>query len=426
MRPLALLATAALFAAACGPATPSPTPTSSPPTTPPSASPADPSGDLSPRPSDAAGSLYDAIEAQVVALRGLDPVEVKRETIDGEALKAFNVRTFDADYPPEYVAAQEQLYKAFGLMAPDQSLKGLFLDLIDSQVAGFYRPDDKTLYVVSRTGTINGADRITFAHEYDHALQDANFNVFEGQDELLDETDQALARAAVYEGDATLLMLLWAGANLTREEFAEVQAAAADPESIAVLARTPAILVESLLFPYTAGQAFILPIQTSGGWSAVDAIYDDLPLSTEQILHPDKFREGEEPVDVQLPGTLAADMGQGWTERIQDTFGEFQLGLWLRESGIRASEAASAAAGWGGDRLAVLAGPDDTWAVVMRSTWDSEADARAFREAAGEAVAEGTAPGTVIADGRDITVVFAATGELLDQAVSAAGYGAGG
>jgi len=370
----------------------------------------------------ATDAIYDTIEAQVLELRGLEPVDVKRETIDEEALKAFNVESFDEDNPPDYVAASERLYKAFGLIEPDQSLRQLFLDLIDSQVAGFYKPDDKALYVVSRTGTITGADKITFAHEYDHALQDGSFTVFAGQEELLDETDRALARAAVYEGDATLLMVLWAGGNLTPEEFADVQAAGADPESMAVLARTPAILVESLLFPYTAGQAFVLPVQTVGGWDAVNAVYDDLPRSTEQILHPDKYRAGEEPVAVKLPANLATEMGDGWTEAMQDTFGEFQIGVWLRQSGTSPSDASAAAAGWGGDRLAVLDGPGEDWAVVMRSNWDTEEDATAFRQAAGDAVTSVPHPGTVIADGRDITVVFASTDDILDRAVAAAGY----
>ena len=415
MRPLALVAAAALFFAACDPALPSATPTVSPSAPPSSAPPSAMS-------SAATDAIYDTIEAQVLELRGLDPVDVKRETIDGEALKAFNVESFDEDNPPDYVAASERLYKAFGLIEPDQSLRQLFLDLIDSQVAGFYKPDDKALYVVSRTGTITGADKITFAHEYDHALQDGSFTVFADQEELLDESDQALARAAVYEGDATLLMVLWAGGNLTPEEFADVQAAGADPESMAVLARTPAILVESLLFPYTAGQAFILPVQTAGGWDAVNALYDDLPRSTEQILHPDKFRAGEEPVAVKLPANLATEMGDGWTESMQDTFGEFQIGVWLRESGITASDASAAAAGWGGDRLAVLDGPGEDWAVVMRSTWDTDEDAAAFRQAAGDAVTSVPHAGTVIADGRDITVVFASADEILDGAVAAAGY----
>ena len=421
-RMLALLSILALLATACGPATPSPTPsiapTAGPSTSDPSAAPP------SPQASNAADAIYDTIEAQVVAIRGLPPTDVERKTIDGEALKTFNAENFEKDNPPDYVAANERMYKAFGLLPADQSLKTLFLDLIDSQVAGFYRPDDKSLYVVSRTGTINGADKITFAHEYDHALQDANFDVFTEHEELLDETDRALARAAVYEGDATLLMIVWAGANMTPEEFADVQAAGTDPASVAVLERTPPILVESLLFPYTAGQAFILPMQTAGGWAAVDAVYEDLPRSTEQILHPDKYRDGEEPVDVQLPATLAPDMGEGWTVAAQDTFGEFQLGVWLRESGMRASDASAAAAGWGGDRLAVLNGPDGAWAVVMRSTWDSDADADAFQQAAGTAVADGANAGTVIADGRDITVVFASGGDILDRAVTAAGYGA--
>ena len=95
-------------------------------------------------------------------------------------------------------------------MPQDQSLQDLYLELLGSQVAGFYDPDEKQLFVVSRSGTINGADKITFAHEYDHALQDANFDVFGQQKELLDQSDRALARAAVYEGDATLPMVLWA------------------------------------------------------------------------------------------------------------------------------------------------------------------------------------------------------------------------
>jgi hypothetical protein len=424
VRRLALVATVVLSATACTPATPTGTPGASPSTAPTSAPPIvspTPSPAATPLPSGAADAIYDAIEAQVVDIRGLPPTDVKRETIDAEALKKFNAESFDEDNPPDYITANERLYKAFGLLPEDQSLKALFLALIDSQVAGFYRPTDKTLRVVSRSGAINGADRITFAHEYDHALQDANFTVFKDQKDLLDQTDRALARAAVYEGDATLLMSIWAGGNLTPAEFAEVQAAGTDPEATAILARTPAILVESLLFPYTAGQAFILPIQMSGGWKAVDAVYADMPASTEQILHPDKRQAGEQPVAVKLPTTLAADMGKGWSEAIQDTFGEFQLGVWLRESGIRAGDAAAAAAGWGGDRLAVLKGPNDAWAVILQSTWDTSDDAAAFKQAAADAVTSGDHQGTVIADGRDITIVFASAADLLDRAVSAAG-----
>ena len=335
-RPLALVAAVALLAAACGPAAPSATPTPSAtaaPSGPPAAS---PSSSPTAESSGAADATFDAIEQQVLAIRELKPTEVERQTIDEAALKEHTAKDFETDNPADYVGGSERLYKAFGLMPQDESLKQLYLDLLGSQVAGFYDPDEKQLYVVSRSGSINGADKITFAHEYDHALQDANFSVFADQKELLDQTDRALARAAIYEGDATSLMVQWAGQHLTPEEFADVQAAGTDPESLAILERTPKILVESLLFPYTAGQAFVLPVQATDGWKGVDALYDKMPESTEQILHPDKYRSGEAPVAVELPKTLAADMGKGWTESIQDTFGEFQMGVWLRQAGVGA------------------------------------------------------------------------------------------
>jgi hypothetical protein len=425
MRPFALFATAAVIATACGTATPTASPAPSATDAPSSPPAATPSGTATPAPSGAVDAIFDQIEKEVLAIRGLKRTEVPRETIDEEALKAYTAKSFDEDNPPEYVAASELLYKALGLMPKDQSLKQLYLELLGSQVAGFYDPDKKQLFVVSRTGTVNGADKITFAHEYDHALQDANFTVFAEQKQLLDQTDRALARAAVYEGDATMLMAIWAGQNLTPEEFADVQAAGTDPASMEILSRTPQILVEGLLFPYTAGQAFVLPVQSAGGWKAVDALYDDMPRSTEQILHPDKYRAGEEPAAVELPKTLAADMGKGWKATMQDTFGEFQFGVWLRASGIRSGDASKAAAGWGGDRLAVLNGPDDAWAVVMRSTWDTDDDAKAFQQAAGQAVTDRPDPGTVIADGRDITIVVASADDVLDRAVSAAGYPGG-
>jgi len=391
----ALLITAALGLAACG--GPSTSPTTSASSAPavsasPAPSAAAPSASAAPSAtpvsSDAAAAIYDAIEEQVVSIRGLKPVDVARETIDGATLQQMNATSFDKDNPAKLVAGNDRLLKALGLIKPDQSLRQLYLDLIDSQVAGFYRPDAKTLYVVSRSGAINGADKITFAHEYDHALQDANFpGVFDAQKDLLDQTDEAMARSAVYEGDGTLLMTQWAIPNMSPAELQDYVAAGADPTSTAVLARTPQFLVDGLLFPYATGVSFLTPLQSTGGWPAIDAVYQDLPRSTEQVMHPDKYTAREAPVAVTIPTKdLLAALGDGWSETIQDTFGEYQMASWLRQSGVTAREASDAAAGWGGDRLAVLDGPGDTWAVVMRTAWDSPADAAAFETAATQAL----------------------------------------
>jgi hypothetical protein len=417
----ALALSTLLFAAACGDAAPSASPSTAPTPTP------APSATTAPSPSASAGStdvdaLYDAIEAQVVELRGLDPVDVERKTIDQAALGEKSTADFDEDNPADYVAANERLYHALGLMDEDQGLRELFLKLLESQVAGFYRPSEKTLYVVSRSGAVNGADKVTFAHEYDHALQDANFTVFDDFESLRDQSDEALARAAVYEGDASLLMSLWMIANLTPEEFQEVLAAGSDPEAAAILAETPAILSRSLLFPYEAGIAFVQPKQLGGGWAAVDAVYEQLPTSTEQILHPEKYDAGEAPIAVTMPSDLAGGMGDGWSVALEDTWGEFQTGVWLGDSGVQAAAATDAAAGWGGDRLALLDGPDDRWALAMQFAWDSGADADAFETAAGTAIKQAGGPAQIV-PGDETTrwVLVASDDDALNSLATAAG-----
>ena len=87
---------------------------------------------------------------------------------------------FDEDTPPEYVAANERLYKALGLMPQDGDLRDLTLDLLSGGVAGFYRDDQDKLYVVSRSGGIGGNEKITYAHEYGHALQDQTWTGLHG------------------------------------------------------------------------------------------------------------------------------------------------------------------------------------------------------------------------------------------------------
>ena len=146
--------------------------------------------------------------------------------------------------------------------------------------------------------------------------------------------------------------------------------------------RAPAILRAPLEFPYTTGLNFVSAAYGQGQWPAVDAFYGRMPASTEQILHPEKYAAAEAPVNVTMPADLAKRLGTGWSVPLQDTFGELQLGIWLQEGGVDQATATAAAAGWGGDRLAVLEGPGGAWAIAMQTAWDTDADAAAFETAA--------------------------------------------
>jgi hypothetical protein len=381
--PAALILAAALLVAACGSATTTPSASTSPSS---SALPA-PTTSIAPAATPSAGAsltadqVYDAVEQQVIAIRGLKPNRpVARQFIDGTELRTILTKEFDHDTPPAYVAANERLYKALGLIPADSSLRTLSLDLLSGGVAGFYRNDEGKLYVVSKSGGPGANERFYFAHEYDHALQDQNSTIFKDFDGVLDQSDQLLARQAIYEGDASLLMTQWAAANLSQADLLELLAAGSDPAAQEVMATTPAILRDTLTFPYTTGLGYVSNIQSKGGWDAVNDLFKKMPVSTEQILHPEKSTEA--PVAVTLPADLKTKLGTGWTVPLEDTFGELQLGIWLREAGVPAADATAAAAGWGGDRLAVIDGPNGAWALVMQTAWDTEADAAAFETAA--------------------------------------------
>ena len=388
-----------LVVAACGPSNPSASPSAASTPTPvasaaaPSSSAAASSGSAN----QAADATYDAVEQQVIGIRGLKPSRpVQRQFIDEAELRTLITQQFDKDTPPAYLAANEQLYKALGLIPATTNLRDLSLDLLSGGVAGFYRSDEGKLYVVSKSGGPGPNERFYFSHEYNHALQDQNFSVFKDQDGVLDQSDRMLARASVYEGDSTLLMTQWAAGNMSQSDLLEVVAAGSDPAVQAVMDRTPKILSDTLTFPYTSGFGFVTAAQTKGGWPGVDALYAKMPASTEQILHADKYAAGEAPIAVALPTDLASRLGAGWSVPLQDTFGEYQLSIWLRENGVPAADVSPAAAGWGGDRLAVMQGPDGAWAVAMDTEWDSEADAKEFEKAASTALKTAGGVGQVL------------------------------
>jgi len=415
---VALIGAMVIVASGCGNAAPTPVPSASATATPtPATTPSPSAQSASPSPASSAevGALYDAIEDQVVEIRGLQPRrDVPRRFIDETELRTMITEQFDAETPAAYLAGTERLYKALDLIPADADLRDLTLDLLSGGVAGFYRDDQATLYVVSRTGLPGVNERITFAHEYDHALQDQNTSVFKDQDGILDQTDRILARQAVYEGDASLVMTLWASTHFGLADLAELLALGNDPEALALLERMPPVMRETLVFPYTTGLSFVQGAQLQDGWPAVDALYDRMPESTEQILHPDAYQEREHPVVVDLPDDLAAQLGDGWSVPLEDTFGEFQLGIWLRGAGAALTNADTAAAGWGGDRLAVLDGPGDAWGMVLETTWDTAQDATEFLDAAQPAVDGLFSPARISAPaGKAVTILIASDDDTL-------------
>ena len=335
-----------------------------------------------------AAAVYAEIAAQVEAIRGLEPTaDVAPVLIDEAQLRANLTADFDAQNPAAAIVTSERTLKALGLLDPGASLRAAYLDLQAGQVAGYYSPERNELFVVSRSGGIGVTQKVTYAHEFTHQLQDQNFDLGALGLDAPDQGDRSLARLCLVEGDAVSAQATWMTSHLSTEELGQLLSDSLDPAALAALQRAPAILRETALFPYQGGQAFVAGLLAGGGEAAVDAAFGDPPGSTEQILHPEKFATRERPIAVHMPTGLAAGMGAGWAASGDDTLGELVTGIWLHHGGLDPATANAAAAGWGGDRLELLTGPDGATALALVSEWDTPADAAEFALAARTAMA---------------------------------------
>jgi hypothetical protein len=412
--PLALAAT--LLAAACGPApsaTLAPTPTttaaSSLPvaSTGPSATPvADgcagvAAGPASPAPTGPAvtaapapagtpadaTAVYGAVAQQVEALRELKPTaDVSPVLIDADTLRANLTKDFDASNPPAVIDHSQRELSCLGLLPAGTSLRTAVLELQSGQVAGYYSPEQNELFVVSKAGGIGPLQRLVYAHEFTHQLQDQHFDLGGLGLNATDQSDRSLARLSLVEGDAVSVQTSWM-LTLSSDELLQVAQESLDPVGLEALARAPVILQETSLFPYTGGQGFVQFLMSSGGYGSVNAAFANPPASTEQVIHPEKYAAREVPVEVKPASGLEANLGAGWSEAARDTLGEEVLSVWLRIGGVPVATATAAAAGWGGDRLVLFVGPGGASALAIESAWDSPADANEFVAAATAAIA---------------------------------------
>lgn len=360
------------------------------------------------------------IEEQVIAIRGLEaagigPPDIITRAELGEELDAL----FAEQYPPEDRLRDNRVLRAMGLLEPDEDVVELQLQLLGDQVLGFYDTVEDRMVVVTDTG-LDAAAKLTYAHEYTHALQDAAFDPEHFSQDGLENDDRQLAMTTLTEGDAMVTMLAWAFEHLSQEELLEIGTGIELPDTTGI----PSWMVNQLQFPYTAGQLWIGGLARdplTPDFDEVDAVYGDPPLSTEQVINADRWASREPPIAVEAPD-LAGILGGDWEVIDETPVGEASIGIFLEHHGIARPDASAAAAGWGGDHLAVAYGPDDAFAVGWRLAWDTADDAAEFAAAYEAAAATLPFPAAVRSIGAtEVLVVHASTNDLLKQVADGAG-----
>jgi hypothetical protein len=378
------------------------------------------------QPADAQKDLLakaDAIAAKVSATRGLKVVrKIERGVMAKDQIRARILARVDQEYAPGDLAAEELAMKRMGMLPADADYKKIVIDLLTDQIAGFYDPWERRLYIANwNTTGLAMMDDAVMAHEIDHALQDQHFNLRTFMTAEAKNADATSARQALVEGDGMALMLEYvltaaqpAGSKMDvaalmwANDAAVRQMKQMAALNLGSLGNAPLILREGLMFPYLGGLEFVAHVRKTQPWKGVDAVFKKPPLSTEHIMHPAVYDAYERPDVISPAGAPPAALA-GWKQSYQNVTGELGLGLFLRQHGVPSSaggggigstpsapgKAELAATGWGGDRLVVFTPPAAPGAAapkvadcvaVQYTAWDSEADAIEYFDALADAL----------------------------------------
>lgn len=320
--------------------------------------------------------LFSELEQEAQDSRELDllhPLEVK--TITREEYAEINKQQIEEENPAEDIADWQQTLVFLGYIAPDDDILQIYTDLMSGQVLGFYDPETKELVIISTSDSEwNITDKSTFVHETTHAIQDQHFDIDAVFGSAIEEStdDRYFAVLSLIEGDATISETIYLVRNDLIDQLIDEQKGM----DFSSIDRAPLFLQETLLFPYNQGAEFVVHFWQIGGWKAVNQIWETPPTTTEQILHPEKYEEGEGaiPVVIADPTELMTD----WRLLEYNENGELVTKVFLLNGGASDREATVAAEGWGGDAHYVITNDDGETAMVWASTWDTENDAQEF------------------------------------------------
>ena len=322
--------------------------------------------------------LVDSLRGPVEAATGLRFTAPPRSAMRSrDQVREYLVRKLDEELPPKRLHGLETTYRLFGLLPDTLQLRALLIDLYTEQVAGFYDPDSATLFGV------DGADRtqlrLVLAHELIHALQGQHLPL----DSILDareNNDRLAAAQAILEGQATLasLEVLAPGQNVAQTpQFWELyrEQVRRQQSTMPVFRRAPLVLRETLIFPYLQGAEFMHWWEREGPGRDSMPYGPRMPVSTEQVLHPDRYARGDVPVAIAFADE--ADVVH------EDVLGETEIRIILAALAGSDEVQTVVPIGWGGDRYRLYEPPEGP-ALVWYVVWDEARSRERFlRSAAG-------------------------------------------
>ncbi len=317
-----------------------------------------------PPPDPFAGTLLEVASARGLPVKG----RVLGRRVNRKEMLDEVDREIAHEVPKRALEGTQEILVALDLAPLDFDYADAIRRVMTAKLAGFYQPRTKTMFLAQDLPVMEQI--ITLNHELVHALQDQHFDLGAKLDYRDDAGDEQAALHALAEGDATSLMLdLMVRPQGKTALDIQGDILEGSEELPPEAGKVPGIIVRSIVAPYRDGLAFVHYKRNHGSWRSVDAAWQRPPLSTEQIIHPEKYDSNEVPFNVEIPVAPGADWGVAY----HDVMGEQSVRV-LLEEWLDTRRSAQAASGWGGDRIAVYA-KGDKRAVAWAMRWDDVAQA---------------------------------------------------
>lgn len=315
--------------------------------------------------------------ARLSSLRVRRPVEY--DLISREKVNEYLKQRVKDEIKPEELRAEELTLKKFGFVPRDFNLLDATVDLLTEQAAAFYDFRKKKLFIADWASS--SMQQAALVHELAHALADQNFNLEKFIKAAGKSDDGSMARVAVMEGQASWLMSEFMARKMGQSlanspallEMMSRGAELADSQ-YPEFAKAPLYVRETLIFPYTKGMLFQQAVFQKSGQAGFSEIFRRPPVSTQQILHPEKYFSNLAPASPEVP----EPPGSGLKKLAEGSIGELDHSILLRQF-VGKDEADEIAPRWRGGNYRLFENrARDTTVLAYASEWESPEAARRF------------------------------------------------
>ena len=281
------------------------------------------------------------------------------------------------------VKDNQKILEILGLSDPGDDFSSFYQNLWVDPNGTLFLPDAEMIAIVGLD--FSEYQKYSFAQAYVQYLRNQQFPDVTSQiyPPCLELSEQCEIGLALYKGEAAFTAWQWASQTYEEEPLNTLRQTTKKLFYNPVIS-PPSVMEAIRIFPYDDGLAFVEYIQEQEGWEGIENLYTELPATTEQILHPEKYLLGEIGADIDATD-LTEILPTEWQPLFQGSLGEWKTYL-LLTTGTKpgtifgTEEAQQAAGGWNGDHTQIFRKLSGESILTAHWKFDSPADTQEFFE----------------------------------------------